>query len=198
MHFVCVNLCPADTTDPETPFKFGKPGPGSWNDPMGALTFLTTYLCQQVGTSGEPVIIWQHYGFCEGFNFDWNWWSARQRRAFYEAVKDYNVVALLHGHTHAPARYRWPDPQRDAEELRRLFGDAPRANLRSFDVFSAGSLGGGTFYVVRILDDRLIAAHCDRRGWSANPALYVVKPLRVAGDVVVPAARPAVEPPRKL
>jgi len=140
---ICVNLCPADTTDNETPFKYGHPGPGSWNDSRGALTFLTGYLRQRVGTSGDPVIIWQHYGYCEGFNFDWNWWSAKQRRAFYDAIKGYNIVALLHGHTHAPARYRWPDPANDATEVRRLFGDKPPANLRAFDVFSGGSFGAG-------------------------------------------------------
>jgi len=140
---ICVNLCPADTTDNETPFKYGHPGPGSWNDSRGALTFLTGYLRQRVGTSGDPVIIWQHYGYCEGFNFDWNWWSAKQRRAFYDAIKGYNIVALLHGHTHAPARYRWPDPANDATEVRRLFGDKPPEKLRAFDVFFGGSFGAG-------------------------------------------------------
>jgi len=182
VHFICVNLCPADTTDSETPFKYGHTGPGSWNDPRGALTFLTNYLHEHVGTNGDPVIIWSHYGYDEGFSIAWNWWSAKQRRAFYDVIKDYNVVALLHGHTHAAARYQWPDPVNDSKEVRRLFGDKPPANLRTFDVFSGGSFGagsdhGGTFYMFRIYHDELIAAHHDTHGWGKDPQLFLIKSM---------------------
>ena len=51
VHFIGLGLCPADTTDAETLFKYGKPGPGSWNDPQGALSFLREYLTQHVGAS---------------------------------------------------------------------------------------------------------------------------------------------------
>jgi hypothetical protein len=176
LHFVCVNLCPADSTDAETPFQFGHPGPGSWNDPLGALTFLKDYLRSHV-RNGEPVIIWQHYGYCEGFNFDWNWWTAKQRREFYDTIKDSNVVALLHGHTHAPARYRWPDAKSDPREVERLFGKTPPADMRSFDVFSGGSFNAGTYYVFRIAGDRLIALHRDRGGWSKHDDMHFIKSL---------------------
>lgn len=175
VHFICVNLCPADTTDPETPFTYGKPGPGSWNDPLAALKFLKEYL-RNVGRD-DPVIIWQHYGYCEGFNFDWYWWSAKQRRAFYDAVKDYNIVALLHGHTHAAEHYLWPDPKADKAEVERLFGSEPPPNMRSFDVFSAGAIGDGAFYLFRITDDRLFALHLDPKGWSRDPRLTLSKKL---------------------
>ena len=39
VHFIALGLCAADTTDAETPFKYGQPGPGTWSDPQGALTF---------------------------------------------------------------------------------------------------------------------------------------------------------------
>ena len=175
VHFICVNLCPADTTDAETPFTYGKPGPGSWNDPLNALQFLKDYL-KNVGPTA-PVIIWQHYGYCEGFNFDWNWWSAKQRRLFYDAVKDHHIVALLHGHTHAPAHYLWPDPKADRQEVERLFGDVPPQDLRSFEVFSAGSVGGGAFYLFRIVNDQLFALHHDVRGWNKDPVLTTVTSL---------------------
>ena len=178
VHFVCVNLCPADSTDAQTPFKYGHPGPGSWNDPLGALTFLKDYLRKNV-RGGEPVIIWQHYGYCEGFNFDWEWWSAKQRREFYDAVKDCNIAAILHGHTHAPARYRWPDAKADPKEVERLFGQSPPKDLRSFDIFSGGSFGGGTYYLFRVLGDRLIALHHDRNGWSKGEDLDLIKRLAV-------------------
>jgi hypothetical protein len=176
VHFICMNLCPADSTDSETPFTYGKPGPGSWNDPLNALQFLKDYL-KNVGPT-EPVIIWQHYGFCEGFNFDWNWWSAKQRHLFYDAVKDFNIVALLHGHTHAPAHYLWPDPKADSQEVERLFGTTPPKDLRSFDVFSAGSVGGGTCYLFRIVNDQLFALHHDPQGWTKDRTLTTEKCLR--------------------
>lgn len=49
VHFIGLGLCPADTTDTETPFKYGQPGPGSWNDPQGALTFLKELLFTSAG-----------------------------------------------------------------------------------------------------------------------------------------------------
>ena len=196
VHFVCVNLYPADKTDPETPFQYGKPGDGSWNDPMGALTFLTDYLKKNVGNSGQPVIIWQHYGYCEGFNFDWNWWSAKLRRTFYDAVKDYNIVALLHGHTHLAAHYRWPDLKEDPKEVNRLFGEAVPQDLKSFDVFSGGSVGNDTMYVFRILNDQLIAAHHGPQGWSKDASLDVVK--SIAAPAKTAAAQPATKQTFKL
>jgi hypothetical protein len=177
VHFVCVNLCPADSTDADTPFNYGKPGPGTWNDPLGALTFLTGYLRTAVADTGAPVVVWQHYGYCEGFNFDWNWWSAKQRRAFYDAIRAYYVIALLHGHTHAAAHYRWPDAKANPREVARLFGDAPPPDLRSFEVFSGGSMNAGTFYVLRVTGDRLIAAARGPDGWSTDASLYSVSSI---------------------
>jgi 3',5'-cyclic AMP phosphodiesterase CpdA len=181
VHFINVNLCPADETDAARPFKYGQPGKGSWNDPVGALTFLTEYLRDAVKDSGAPVIIMQHYGYCEGFNFDWDWWSPQQRRAFYDLARQYNVVALLHGHTHAPAHYCWPDPSVSADEVKRLFGDAPPADLKRFEVFSAGSVGGGACYVFQVHGDRLIAAHHGPGGWTNDPAMFAVKSLLQTG-----------------
>ena len=180
---ICVNLCPADTTDNETPFKYGHPGPGSWNDSRGALTFLTGYLRQRVGTSGDPVIIWQHYSYCEGFNFDWNWWSAKQRRVFYDAIKGYNIVALLHGHTHAPARYRWPDPANTPRKSGACSAISHRQTCEPLTCSPAVpsepglQTGGGTFYVFHILNDQLIAAHHDTHGWAKDPQLFLIKSM---------------------
>jgi hypothetical protein len=171
----------ADAIDPASAFKFGTPGPGSWHDPQGALMFLKEYLQKAVGTSGAPVILCQHLGFDEGFSIDWRWWSSGDRRRLYDAIREYNVVAILHGHTHAPAHYRWPDPKTGAAEVERLFGKEPPRDLRSFDVFCAGASqrerGPGEFYVFRAVGDRLVAAHRGAAGWSADPALHAVKTI---------------------
>jgi hypothetical protein len=173
VHFICLNLCPADTTDAETPFKYGKPGPGSWNDPQGALSFLSDYLARHVGASGEPVVLMHHYGF-DGFSLnDWNWWTPKQRRALYDLLKDYNVAAFFHGHDHHAEHYRWPDPKRHAADLNAMFDGQPPADLRQYDVLSCGNL----CWVIRIRGGQLIAAHFKGPAWSADPAGSFVKTL---------------------
>lgn len=173
VHFLNLNLCPADTTDAEIPFKFGEPGAGSWNDPQGALTFLKNYLTKHVGDSGEPVVLMQHYGF-DGFSLnDWNWWTPKQRRAFYELIADYNVVAILHGHNHHAAHYRWPDPKQHAADLEFLFDGKPPAAHRQYDILSCGRV----CWVIRIRGDQFIAAHFKGPDWPGDPAGVFVKKL---------------------
>lgn len=176
VHILCLNLCPADTTDPEMPFKYGKPGPGSWNDPKLALTFLKNYLRDHVGKSGEPVLLMHHYGF-DGFSTnDWYWWTPKQRRAYYDAIQGYNIAAILHGHNHHADHYLWPNPKADTDEIKRHFGDNPPDHPKSYDVFSCGDL----CWVFHITGDRLIAAHWGPAGKSWDSGLLVVKLLVAA------------------
>lgn len=191
LHIIGVNLCAADTIDEQTPFRFGKPAKGSWNDPQGALTFLANYLKKNVGNSGQPVIVVQHYGF-DAFSLnDWNWWTPRQRRAMYDLLKDFNVAAILHGHNHFTEHYRWPEPKRHEADIKAMFGDAPPADLRQFDVLSCG----GVCWVFRVKGSQLIAAHFNGPKWSPNDADYIVKSLEPlpapgSGKKTSPAAEP--------
>lgn len=173
VHFINLNLCAADAPDAETPFRFGEAGIGSWNDPQGAFTFLKHYLTNRVGKSGEPVVISQHYGF-DGFSLnDWNWWTLKQRRAFYELLADYNVVAILHGHNHHAEHYRWPDPKQHAADLGFFFDGKPPAAHRQYDILSCGPV----CWVLRICGNQLIAAHFKGPGWSGDPAAFFVKSI---------------------
>lgn len=172
VHFIFLGLCPADTTDTETPFKFGKPGAGSWNDPQGALSFLKDYLARRVGVSREPVVLLFHYGF-DGFSLnDWNWWTLKQRRALYELLEGYNVVALFHGHNHHAEHYRWPDPKRHAADLNYFFDGKPPTNPRSYSVISCTPLG----WVIRVQGDKLIATHRNSRGWNKDTVVKTLTP----------------------
>jgi len=174
MHFISLNLCPADTIDTETPFKYGKPGPGSWNDPQGALSFLRDYLSRHVGASGEPVVIMHHYGF-DGFSLnDWNWWTLKQRRALYELLGGYNVAAIFHGHNHHAEHYQWPNPEHHASDLNFFFDGKVPANPRRYDIISCGNV----CWVIRIHNNQLIAAHFKGHDWSTDPADYFVKSLK--------------------
>ena len=172
VHFLFLNLCAADAPDTETPFKFGKPGLGSWNDPQGAFTFLKDYLVRCVGTSGEPVVILQHYGFDNFSLNDWNWWTPKQRRALYELIKAYNVVAFLHGHDHHTAHYRWPDPQQHAADLNYFYDGKPPATPRQYDVLSCGQI----CWVVRIRGNQFSAAHRNDRGWDQDSFIKSLAP----------------------
>lgn len=169
VHLVCVNLCPADTTDPATPFRFGKPGPGSWNDPEMALSFLKDYLRKQVGPSGEPVIVMQHYGFDDFSIGDWYWWTPKQRRALYDLLADYNIAAIAHGHNHHAEHYTWPHPKRHAADLSAMFGDNVPAAPRQHTILSCG----GVCWVIRIRGNDFIAAHLRGPDWSARPAGFI-------------------------
>jgi hypothetical protein len=172
VHILVLNLCPADTVDTETIFKYGKPGAGSWNDPDGAFTFMTSYLRDKVGTSGEPVILLHHYGF-DGFSMnDWNWWTPKQRKALYEAIRPYNILAFIHGHNHAADHYRWPDEKMHAADIKAFFGEKPPADMKVYDVFSTGRTG----WIFRIVDDKLVAAHRTEKGWTGN--LNTVLPIK--------------------
>lgn len=101
LHMIDLNLYAGDVR-----IKHGSmDGPG--HEPQFSLKFLKEDLAKNVGTSGRPVFIMMHLGFDEGFSIGWSWWAAEERDAFYEAIKDYNVIGVLYGHTHAAANYKW-------------------------------------------------------------------------------------------
>lgn len=94
IHFVMLNLCAAnlDGTKPNALASHG------------ALEFLAQDLAQQVGRSGRPIILLQHYGLQPVHQ-----WSPPRLDEFYRAVKDYNILCIMHGHTHHARTYRWHD-----------------------------------------------------------------------------------------
>ena len=62
------------------------------------------------------MVLFTHYGLrgfgapgaapWPGYSPDF-WWSAREALAFARAIAGHNVVALIHGHTHACSFYQW-------------------------------------------------------------------------------------------
>ncbi len=51
-----------------------------------------------------PVVLSQHYGW-DGFSF--LWWTETERRAFYEVIKNYNILGIFHGHSHGVEKRIW-------------------------------------------------------------------------------------------
>jgi hypothetical protein len=73
--------------------------------PRASLEFLRADLKKHVGKSRRPVIVSHHLHLTTN-DYDW---PLEDRAAYYQTLKQYNVVAIFNGHTHGspPKRIRW-------------------------------------------------------------------------------------------
>ena len=92
---------------------FGGAGPqdvkgvnGPEHDPQGSLEFLRDDLAEHVGTSGRPVITFQHFAWVGGMS---DWWHPEAKERFYDVVKPYRVACLINGHSHGASFAPWHD-----------------------------------------------------------------------------------------
>ena len=129
VHFVQCNIYPADKQHPDVRYN------PVWHDPQGALTFLKEDLRKNVSDSGRPVVVLAHCGF------DTDWWHKDDWATLYEALRPYNVVAYLHGHSGTGLRKWKPD---GAE--------------KPLTVINTGQTENG-FFVVQITETRLRTAY---------------------------------------
>jgi len=117
------------------------------HDPEGALAFLKRDLARNVGESGRPVVIFQHFGWPpDGMS---GWWSPEAKERFFEVVKPYHVACMVHGHSHAATVYRWKGIQ--------VIADGATARPEH---------PPGDFFVIRITATELIAGHRTPDGWG--------------------------------
>jgi cytolysin (calcineurin-like family phosphatase) len=85
-----------------------------------SLQFLRKDLHEKVGSSGRPVILLHHidllrYSTPASENAERGGeWSACDVAAFHEAVRDYQIAAIFHGHLHALRSDRWDGTNRSA------------------------------------------------------------------------------------
>jgi hypothetical protein len=150
-HFVHLNLVGSDAPSPNGDSN------SHFRDPQGALAFLRDDLAAEIGATCHPVIISMHYGF-DDFGRQPRWWDDAQRASFLSVIRPYNVVALLHGHTHETRQYTVSD------------------GAKTYDVISLGSPyyegqatngGRGHFTVIHMKGNRFDAADVS---WDpANP-----------------------------
>jgi hypothetical protein len=126
----------------------GALGNTNWNNPERSLQFLKEDLEKHVGDSGRPVILFQHYGWDEGFSCGWNWWTQDARHALKDVIKDYNVIALFNGHTHGAYFQDWD----------------------GYDIISDGSTQRdpmpGECFVIRVTTNELFIAHRFKEKWG--------------------------------
>ncbi len=75
-----------------------------FREPLFSRDFLKKDLARNVGTSGRPVVLVQHYGW-DGFSK--LWWTLPEKDSLAAAVRPYNVVGIFHGHSHAVEHWDW-------------------------------------------------------------------------------------------
>jgi cytolysin (calcineurin-like family phosphatase) len=88
VHFVQLNLYPGNTRPKGQP-------------PRYALDFLREELSKNVGSSRRPVVISHHYVPTD------NWWTDEEKNAYYDAIKDYNVILIIVGHQFRASLIDW-------------------------------------------------------------------------------------------
>ena len=87
VHFVQLNLFCGNIWDGESDAY------GPVHDPKYSRDFLIQDLQDNVGNSGRPVIVIQHYQPTND-----NWWTASAIEKWHKALQDYNVIVILTGH----------------------------------------------------------------------------------------------------
>lgn len=107
VHFVHLNVFPANENCSSCP------PDASYIDPYDALSFLQKDLKLNVindhsvqVSDRRPIVLVHHYGFNAPGLRDW---SEQQRVDYWNTIKDYNVLAILVGHTHLGETESSPD-----------------------------------------------------------------------------------------
>jgi predicted phosphodiesterase len=144
VHFVSLGLFAGSEGD-EVVNPWGRRFDGPWRLPGHSLEFLKEDLARNVGASGRPVVLFQHYGWdIWGFG----WWSERERQALAAAIKGYNVIAIFWGHSHV----------------------VQRSDVDGIPSFCAGAAQAdplpGSFVVVRIRGREMDVVERKPEGWG--------------------------------
>lgn len=101
---------------------YNRKGQAYGNPSEKSLQFLEKTLEKNVGQSGRPVILFQHYGFdrwpLSPWSDDLAWWTEEHALRLWETIEGYNVIAILVGHEHSHDIIEWngiPVYQMDAK-----------------------------------------------------------------------------------
>ena len=138
--------------------------------PLKALEFLTEDLAKNVGTSGRPVILFQHYTMDANGNAN-NDWTNTMKSLVWNVVQNYNIIAILHGHSHSKKMYKW----------------------NGIDVIDNGAAILGDMVVIKITDghfqaiSRSAAATATSQTWSST--LILDKTISMGTPISTKAGR---------
>ena len=76
----------------------------SFREPLFSRNFLRQDLQKNVGASGRPVVLVQHYGWDD---FSKLWWTVVDRDSLAAVIKPYNIIGIFHGHSHQVENRQW-------------------------------------------------------------------------------------------
>jgi len=134
-------------------------------DPLASLDFLRQDLEKRVGRSGRPVVLTHHVDVarystpCDpSAPFANKEWDPCDVAAYYQLAREYNVVAVLYGHTHARNVFKW-----DGRSTR------PAAGLDVFNVDESShflSTAHGLFYFELTAQRMTVREYATKDNWE--------------------------------
>ncbi|MBX7106309.1 MAG: metallophosphoesterase [Gemmataceae bacterium] len=146
VHFVCLGIVVGQVGDVPRRRRYA---------PLGSLEFLVSDLREKVGASGRPVVVTQHVDMLryaqplpvEDKKAEAMEWDPADVKGFHDALKGYNVAAILYGHTHARNVYRWDGSNK-----------AARIGIPTFNVDNSSHFAGKqqAFFYFEIHADRVV------------------------------------------
>lgn len=99
-------------------------------NPLDSLDFLVADLKDKVGDSGRPVVLIHHVDVARNSTepdskaTSNKEWDPSDVRGYHDALKAYNVVAVLYGHTHTRAIFRWDGTTKKGDKGVQVFNVA--------------------------------------------------------------------------
>lgn len=105
IHFVNLGLIVGETKEVARPRRFNA---------MGSFEFLVSDLAKNVGSSGRPVVITHHIDVARYSREETDpakaprqEWDYADLQAYYKALTNYRIAAILYGHTHSRRIFPW-------------------------------------------------------------------------------------------
>ncbi|HSU67065.1 MAG TPA: metallophosphoesterase [Tepidisphaeraceae bacterium] len=158
VHFVCLGIVVGEVKSVTRRRRY---------NPLDSLDFLQDDLASKVGSSGRPVIVTHHIdiarntGPCDpNAPFANKEWDACDVRAFYEAMKPFNVIALFYGHTHVRNVFKWDGNSAKATQGIDVF------NVTKASHFNSDTQG---FFYVHVTDGKLaVREYTTKNRWATG------------------------------
>jgi predicted phosphodiesterase len=136
--------------------------------PLESLAFLIGDLKEKVGDSGRPVVCTHHVDVlryaqplpiddkkAEGME-----WDPADVKSFHDALRGYNIAAILYGHTHARNIYRWNGSNKAATD-----------GIPTFNVDNSSHFGGqqqAFFYFETRGDELIVREYRTTDAWQTG------------------------------
>jgi len=165
--------------------------------PLESLDFLVTDLREKVAASGRPVVVTHHVDIARyavpvpaDAPFADKEWDPADVGGFFEALRGYNVAAVLYGHTHARQVWRWDGQacRPAGESLPEADGGGGPREIDVFNVDNSSHFAGpaqAVFYVELGPDGLTVREYATKDAWKTgawSPLVWRRPPAAVAAS----------------